>query len=165
MSSTASASLLLYVVNMARLASLRRLVVLLGRAYAPTHTNYACYPNTPRPGFGRVVVIIRIPARRSMARGKTPPCQTKACAGTTAPPGGELVSPFQTGLTAHRARRLVDSVHSVRIFYGFIQPRSFVASFEEEMMMMMMMMMQEEGMITADEYSIDCRTCGNGKCA
>ena len=57
-------------------------------------------------------------------------------------------------------RRLISTVHSVRTMASNSHVSRFVATFEEEMMMM-----QEEGMITANEYSIDCRTCGSGKCA
>jgi len=123
--------------------------------YAP---NYACYPNTPAPGWPRCCNN-KDTCAKEYGAGKTPPCQTKACAGTTAPPAGSWC--LRAKQVCCSSSKKISNFGSFCTYYGFKQPRSFVvASFEEEMMMM-----QEEGMITADEYSIDCRTCGNGKCA
>ena len=124
--------------------------------YAP---DYACYPNTPAPGWPRCCNN-KDTCAKEYGAGTTPPCQTKACAGTTAPPAGSWC--LRAKQVCCSSSKKISNFGSFCTYYGFKQPRSFVASFEEEMMMMMM---QEEGMITADEYSIDCRTCGNGKCA
>ena len=121
--------------------------------YAP---NYGCYPNTPTPGWPRCCNNKDTCAKENGA-GKSPPCQTKACAGTTTPVAGSWC--FRARQVCCSSSKKINQYSSFCTYYGFKQPR-FVATFEEEMMMM-----QEEGMITANEYSIDCRTCGSGKCA
>ena len=113
MSSTASASLLLYVVNMARLASLRRLVLLLlGRAYARTRPTMLAIL-IPPPRVGRVVVIIRIPVRRSMARVRHRPVKRRRVP-VLLPPQRGVGASVPNRFAVHRARRLVTSVRSVR---------------------------------------------------
>jgi hypothetical protein len=136
------------------MAALRR-VLLLGQAYVPTHPIMVAIL-IPPPQVGHVVVINKDTCAKEFGAGKTPPCQTKACAGTT-PVAGSWC--FHARQVCCSSSKKINQYSSFCAYYGFKQPR-FVATFEEEMMMM-----QEEGMITANEYSIDCRTCGSGKCA
>lgn len=123
--------------------------------YAP---NYGCYPNTPTPGWPRCCNN-KDTCAKEYGAGKTPPCQTKACASTTDPVAGSWC--LRAKQVCCSSSKKISNFSSFCTYYGFKQPR-FVAAFEEEEEMMMMYV---EGMITADEYSIDCRTCGNEKCA
>jgi hypothetical protein len=123
------------------MAALRRVLV-LGQVYVPTMPTFIAILIPPSQVGHVVAQNTKILVRRVRH--------------TPVNPRGVLVLLQKRGVGVSVPDRYAAHM-SFCLYYDFKMPR-FVATFEEEMMM------QEEGMITADQYSIDCNTCGHGKC-